>query len=49
MYLFNVGKVRFSVPVYRKKIAFPIIKANGVTKSIMKKMLKQTNKILEQK
>ena len=47
IYLFNVGKVRYTIPVYRKN-SFPyknkmLIKGNGAIKSIMNKNVK-TNK-----
>ena len=48
IYLFNVGKGRYTIPVYRKKNSFPyknkvLIKANGAIKSIMNKNV-ETNK-----
>ena len=45
----NVGEVRYTIPVYRKKNSFPyenkmLIKANGAIKSIINKNVK-TNKL----
>ena len=49
IHLFNVGKVRYTVPVCCKKSSFPyknkmLIKANGAIKSIMHTNVK-TNKL----